>query len=496
MMWKYYLFLSGISITCQTVLGQANIEQSPIDSKDLMTTVKFLSSERFKGRLPGTVEYEQASRYVATRFKNAGLNPLLGNSMLQEFDEEVNYILDAKVFLIDQNNRPTQPMYLGEDFVCRGFTGSGEVRGETVFAGFGIKTDEYNDYRSIDVRNKIVIVFKSAPPWKPISGSWGDTSPRGKARIAKELGAKAIIIIGEPQMTPNTMVYGSIACGPKPHIVDFPMIHAGSRLTDSLFSKLPFKPAEYYEMIKRDKAPHSIETDKSVYINVRAVYHEAKKTFNVVGYIEGSDPKLKHEYVILGAHLDHVGYQGDRLYFPGANDNASGVAGLIAIANAINKSATKPLRSVVFVVFSSEESGLKGSKHFVANMPFTADKVVAMLNFDCVGQGDSIAIGGKLSYPKLWKKAKKLDHKTTKLLSPRTFGGGGADAQAFHEVGIPTLYFHTSGGYKFLHQITDKPETLNVIVFEKVVHLGYLTTMELANKNYKREMDRQKRKAS
>lgn len=484
--------MAVFSITSQIVLSQVNYQQSPIDIKDLMNTVKFLSSERFKGRLPGTVEYEQASRYVATRFKNAGLKPLLGNTMLQDFDEEVNYILDARVFLLDQNNRLTQPMYLGEDFVCRGFTGSGEVQGETVFVGFGIETDEYNDYRSVDVRNKIVIAFKSDPPWKAGSGSWGDTSPRAKARIAKEHGAKAIIFIGEPQMKPNTMVYGSIACGPKPHLADFPMIHAGSRFTNSLFSKLPYKPADYYEKIKHDKAPHSIETDISVYINVRAVYQEAKKTFNVVGYVEGSDPKLKHEYIILGAHLDHVGYQGDRLYFPGANDNASGVAGLIAIANAINKSNPKPLRSIVFVAFSSEESGLKGSRHFVANMPFPSEKVVAMLNFDCIGQGDSIAIGGRLSYSKLWKKAKKLDRKTTKLLSSKTFGGGGADAQAFHEAGIPTLYFNTSGGYKFLHQTTDKPETLNATVFEKTVHLGYLTTMELANKRYKREKDRQK----
>lgn len=495
-MWKYYVFLAGILATHKLAVSQTKIQQSPIDSKGLINTVKFLSSERFKGRLPGTVEFQQASRYVATRFKNAGLKPLVGNSMLQEFDDEVNYILDAKVFLLDQNHRPTQPMYLGDDFVCRGFTGSGEVRGETVFVGYGIKTDEYNDYRSIDVRNKIVIVFKSFPPWKPKSGNWGDTSPRGKARIAKDLGAKAIIFIGEPQMTPNTMLYGSINCGSKPHLADFPMIHAGSRFTDSLFSKLPYQPADYYEMIKRDKAPHSIETGKSIYINIRAIYHEAQKTYNVVGYIEGTDPKLKNEYIVLGAHLDHVGYQGDRLYFPGANDNATGVAGLIAMAEAIDKSTTKPLRSVVFVAFSSEESGLKGSKHFVANMPFPSEKVVAMLNFDCIGQGDSIAIGGRLSFPKLWKKAKKLDKKYTKLLSPKTFGGGGADAQPFYEVGIPTLYFNTSGGYKFLHQATDKTETLNPEVFEKVVRLGYLTTMELANKKYKREKDKQKKKAS
>ncbi len=101
----------------------------------------------------------------------------------------------------------------------------------------------------------------------------------------------------------------------KATIADFPMIHAGNRFVDSLFSQLPYKPFEYFEMIKRDKAPPSIEPGKSVYIKISAEYHEAKKTYNVVGYIEGSDLKLKNEYVILGAHLDHVGYQGDKLYF-------------------------------------------------------------------------------------------------------------------------------------------------------------------------------------
>lgn len=487
------IVLSVLNLLCGFSFCQVQPVSGLIDEKDIMNTVKYLSSEKFKGRMPGTVEYEHASRYVEARFKKAGLKPLIGNSMLQGFDEETNYIIDAQVYMLDKSNRPIFPMILGKDFVCRGFTGSGEVRGETVFAGFGLKTEEYNDYRSIDVRNKIVIVFKSAPPWKPISGSWGDISPRGKARIAKELGARAIIFIGEPQMVPNTMLYGSIACGPKPHIPDFPMIHAGDRFTDSLFSKLPYSPAQLYEMIKHDKAPHSVETSKSVHIKIKAEYYEARKTYNVVGYIEGSDPKLKNEYIILGAHLDHVGFQGERLYFPGANDNASGVAGLIAIAQAIGKSPEKPLRSVIFIAFSSEEMGLKGSKFFVDIMPLPPKKVVAMLNFDCIGQGDSIAIGGKYSFPKLWKLAKRLDKKSTNLLSSKTFGGGGADAQAFYELGIPTLYFNTSNGYKFLHQTSDLTETLDPIVFQKVIELGYLTTLNLANGKYKRERDKQKK---
>lgn len=486
--------LTYLMVICSMSKGQESYLKVDVFGLDMMKTVEYLSSDHFKGRLPGSLQYEQASKYVATKFKSAGLKPFISNSMFQEFDDEANFIFEAKAYLLDNQNRPVYPLVLGEDFVCRGFTGRGEVRGEVVFAGFGIKTDEYNDYRSIDVRNKIVAVFKSAPPWPPSSGNWGDVSPRGKARVALEQGAKAIIFIGDPQITTGTMLYGSIACGPKPHLKDFPMIQAGKRFTDSLFNKLPYKPLDYYQMINRDKAPHSIETEKSVFININAIYYEAKKTYNVVGMIEGSDPKLKNEYVILGAHLDHVGFQGDYLYFPGANDNASGVAGLIAIAEAIGKLNIKPRRSIIFVAFSSEESGLKGSKYFVENMLVPADKVVAMLNFDCIGQGDSIAIGGKLSSPKLWRLAQKIDKKTTKQLSNKTFGGGGADAEAFHEIGIPTLYFNTSGGYKHLHQLTDKPTTLNKELLVKTAYLGYLTALELANGKYKREKDKQKRK--
>ena len=489
------LGLLTVGFTSINLYSQKPIEigLNSIKNEEIVQTIGYLSSSRFKGRLPGTAEYDQAARYVATRLKNAGVKPINQTSMLQYFNEEVNIIKKAQLLLMDNNGRAFHFFKLGEDFTCRGFTGAGVVKGEVVFAGFGIKTDEYNDYRSIDVKDKIVMVFKTAPSWKAKSGSWGDISPRAKARIAKELGAKALIIIGEPKLFPNTMIYGSISCGAGPHIPDFPMLQAGTSVTDSIFAELPMKPLEYYDLITKDKAPHSIETGKWLMINVETDYIPEKQTANVVGFIEGSDPKLKNEFVVLGAHLDHVGYQTESLIFPGADDNASGVATLIAIAEAIKKSEIKLKRSVVFVAFSSEESGMKGSKYFVANSPIDLSKTIAMMNFDCVGQGDSIAIGGKLSYPKLWKKAKRFDKKQTKLLSKKTFGGGGADAEAFYKAGISTLYFNTSGGYKYLHQTSDKAEIINKDLVEKIAKLGFLMTVELANGKYKGEKDRLKK---
>ena len=112
-----------------------------------------------------------------------------------------------------------------------------------------------------------------------------------------------------------------------------------------------------------------------------------------------------------------------------------------------------------------------------------------MLNFDCVAEGDSIAVGGKNSFPKLWQIAATLDKENTKLLSRKTFGGGGADAEAFYRGGIPTLYFNTSGGYTYLHLPSDRVNTLNPNLFERLTKLGFLTIIELANGKYKGEKD-------
>ncbi|BDX39162.1 hypothetical protein CYCD_25170 [Tenuifilaceae bacterium CYCD] len=490
--------VSAIFLICSNpfiLYSQEPIEVglNSINSEDIIQTIGYLSSSRFKGRLPGTAEYDQAARYFGTRIKNAGLKPIGQQSMLHYFNDEVNIINEAQLLLLSADKRSFHRFNLGQDFICRGFTGSGTVKAEVVFAGFGMRTDEYSDYSNVDVKDKIVMVYKSAPPWVSKNGSWGDISPRAKARIAQQLGASAIIFIADPQIFPKTMIYGSIACGNTPHLSDFPMLQVGLNVSDSLFLGLPHKPDELYYLIVDSRTPQSIYTGRSLMINVKTDYIAEKPTANVVGYIEGVDPKLKDEYVIIGAHLDHVGYQTESLFFPGANDNASGVATLIAIAEAIKKSEVKPKRSILIVAFSSEESGLKGSKYFVANSPVDLSKVVAMMNFDCVGQGDSISIGGRLSYPKLWTKAKRFDKKYTKLLSKKSFGGGGADAEAFYSAGIPTLYFNTTNGYRYLHQNLDKAETINSELVEKVAQLGFLMTVELANGKYNGEKDRLKK---
>ena len=204
---------------------------------------------------------------------------------------------------------------------------------------------------------------------------------------------------------------------------------------------------------------------------------------NVVGRIEGADPALRDQFLVIGAHLDHVGSQGG-IYFPGANDNASGAAAVVAIAEAFARGGPPPKRSVLFVLFSSEESGLDGSKRFVEHPPVPLERIVAYFNLDCVGHGDSIQVGSGKTSPKLWQLARDLDARGARLTVEETWGGGGADATPFAEKKIPTLYFASKFSYTHLHLPSDQPATLNPRLYEALARLVYRTAWTVAEGGY------------
>ena len=218
-----------------------------------------------------------------------------------------------------------------------------------------------------------------------------------------------------------------------------------------------------------------------------AVLVPCMPTMNVVGLLEGSEPLLKNEYLVVGAHLDHVGSQAGEIFAPGANDNASGSTAALEIARAFVNSGIQPKRSIIFVLFASEELGLVGSTFFVNQSPVSLNKIVAMLNLDCIGYGDSIQVGNGKSSPKLWNIARRQDSLYTKMMVEATWNGGGADAGPFHDKGIPAAYFVTTNSYAHLHYMTDTPETLNKSLFEKITKLAYLTAFDVADGIYIRE---------
>ncbi len=455
---------------------------SLIKSENLLKTVGYLSSPELAGRMGGSEGYFKAANFIADEFKKIGLKPLGNKEYFQTLNVEYNEILSPCVL---RNINRQKTYKLGNDFVCRGFTGSGNVTAEVVFVGYGFSEDFYNDYTS-SVAGKIVLMFKQTPNWKIGNNEWNQ-SLRYRASKAYSYGAVAVLFVSRPNDINPQKPIGSVMDGEGKYIPDLPMLHIDISVADEFLGKSGETLINLQRKIDSLKSPCMLFTDTQVHIEVNSKYKPEKETVNVIGMLEGSDEVLKNEYIVIGAHLDHAGSQAGEIYFPGANDNASGSASVLEIARTYVNSGIKPKRSIIFALFSNEESGLEGSEYFVKNSPVPLNKITAMLNNDCIGHGDSIQIGNGKSAPLLWEVTRKIDSSFSRLMIDRTWNGGGADATPFHKAGIPSLYFVSFFSYTHLHLQSDKPETLNPSLFESVCRLGYMTSYEIAMGNYIKE---------
>jgi len=469
------------------VNAQNSTGLSEINKEDLIKNVRILASPDFDGRLPGSEGYNKAAQFVADKFYELGLWYAGDEQFFQYLNVEYNKIESPAVFktIVDGN---TIDYKIGKDFVLRGFTGSNSFTLPVVFCGYGISRPDlhHDDYTGINVTNKIVMVFKQNPKWKNDDKDWGTNYPREKSLVAKKHGAKGILFLSLPNDEKPQPLIGSVMHGEGEQPVDFPQLHISLDAANELLSKTGFTISDCQTKIDEKKKPLSMNLTTKAQIEVHASYEKNARTMNVVAMINGKDEKLQEEYVIIGAHLDHVGSQAGIL-FPGANDNASGSAAVLEIAEAFIKGGIEPKRSVIFVLFASEEQGLNGSKHFVQSWKKGYDKIIAMINLDCVGYGDSIQVGNGKSVPILWDIANQIDETSFNSMVERTWNGGGADATPFHEKGVPCLYFVTTNSYDHLHLPTDTFETLNPVLYEKVVKLAHLTALEIANGDYERE---------
>lgn len=459
------------------LLGMSFVIKAQVVSMDsLMKHVDFFTSDILKGRLAGTQGYELAADYCVAYFEQLGLKKVNHSSVIaynQSFKVESNEISECFVSVINPDGKKYS-LKLGKDFVCRGFTGSGSGLVDLAFCGYGQNKEEYNDYRGVDIAGKAVILFKSNPPFSAPDTGWGDFSIRRQVVVAKEKGAVAVIFVSRPNLANPQKPIGSTSHGVGVHQADMPQFQIDIPWVDSLLFGTRYPLERLDRLTENLKMPFSLSAKSKIEYNVSAHYNPASDTRNLLAYVEGSDPVLKDEFVIVSAHLDHVGMQGN-LIFPGANDNASGSSAVLELARLISKRDKKPSRSILFVLFSAEEKGLEGSTFMANNLPLPKEKIAAMYNMDCIAFGDSIQIGNGLSNPNLWNQMKELDAKNANLMTDRTWGGGGADLTPFYQIGIHGLYVATSYSYTHLHLPTDTPQTLNKKTYKEVVNLLYQT---------------------
>jgi hypothetical protein len=332
------------------------------------------------------------------------------------------------------------------------------------------------------------MVFKPTPSWNINNIQWDGNSIRQKVENAFQHGAIGILFVSLSNDKKPQKNIGSVMHGEGVQHENLPQMHISLKLADEFFYKTNKSIKIIQKLIDSTKLPSSFNLNTILEMEVNAEYKKEQPTMNIVGIIEGSDPEFKNEYLVIGAHLDHVGRQADGILFPGANDNASGSAAVVEIAKVYAQNKIKPKRSIIFVLFTGEEQGMIGSEFFVNHLPVPIEKVIAMFNLDCIGYGDSIQIGNGKSSPKLWYLAKQTDSLYTKMLVERTWSGGGADATAFHKKSIPCLYFVSTNSYEHLHYMTDTYETLNTVLFEKITRLAYLVSLQVANGYYNKEI--------
>ncbi len=473
------LLLNAFSILlvlCQSDSRHLRIISS-INPLEVYSHTKTLTND-FNGRLTGDSGYTKSAQWVASKFRSWKLKSFDKFGYLQSFPVSYTIVQNADMIitlpaLTDTSKEQTLKLERGKDFIPMLFSDSGENNGNFVFAGWGICAPEYNydDYYELDVKNKFVLCFRGTPKDDSLFTKFDEH--RTRMLTAKQKGALGIFYIYEELIAnPN----GELIPGFNPAIISY-------NLSDRILAEKGWTTKSLLDSLKSKKRPISFPLKASAKFKVNSKHHPNGIGYNVIGFIEGSDARLKKECIVVGAHLDHCGtHMG--LTFPGANDNASGSAVVMEIAKAISQSKKTPKRSVVFVLFGGEEMGLIGSKHFVNHLPKQISSVKAMINFDMVGTGDGAWCG--YSEEPDWVKS-ALDNANSVLnvvkgsRPIKKIGVRSSDFASFYKKGIPFLTFASNGPHLFYHQTGDTIYRINPDILADIARLGLLCALYIAN---------------
>ncbi|MCD6216636.1 M20/M25/M40 family metallo-hydrolase [bacterium] len=458
-----------------------------ITEDDGIAIISELASEEFGGRMTGFEGQWLTAHLIKKEFEKSGLKPYgSANSFYQKFPLATNRILPTPLLEVKIGDIEYTNYEFGTNFICRGFSGAGDIRAEVVFCGYGITMDGYDDYANVDVEGKIVFIMNGQPA-KPKSmkhrvSEWDVTG--NKVNNAIGHGAIGMMMIRSKTSGRLGKLIGSVLWGDYKHQPEFPVLVIDRFVAADIFKKSQQDLPVLQAMINRSLKPISFYTGTAAHIRVDVDYRPTQETCNVVGIIEGSHPRLKNEYVVIGAHMDHVGTQGLDIMFPGANDNATGIAALIEIVRAFNEANLKPKRSIIFAAFTGEEMGSKGSHYFVDHLPFPKSKIKYMLNMDMLGQGDNCLNTFSKQFPEITAKVKKANRNLHNLAIQVIPSGFGSDHVSFFNAGIPSGMLLTCGEYDYPYHHTHyhyREWMIEINLWKKSADTALLTLWYLAN---------------
>ncbi len=489
-----------------------------ITAESLKKHLVIIASDEYEGRETGTPGNAKAADYIANQFKDFGLPAFNNDSYYQDVILNWTKWEDANIYVNDKRYKHLW------DFIS--FPGKNKelidfTTNEVVFLGYGIDDPKYSDYKKNNLKDKVILIYKGEPKNRKgnsyITGNktmseW-TSNPDKKLEIAKSKGVKAVLIIeDEIQKVLSDNRRKLIS----PQLTLGEMENAEINTANSLSIKTSIAKAimgkQYKKVVKARKKIKKKGKSKTITLatNLKINQKKSQKTLrgvNVMGYIEGSDPKLKEEVVVVSAHYDHLGIRGNDVY-NGADDNGSGTSTVLEVARAMKEAKDQgngPRRSVLTLLVTGEEKGLLGSQYYSERPIFPLENTVADVNVDMVGRVDDkykdnpdyvYVIGSDRLSTELHEINETVNKKYTNLTLDYTYNEDDdpnryyyrSDHYNFAVKGIPAI-FYFNGTHDDYHRTSDTVDKINFEKMAKIARLVFHTTWELANRDKRIEVN-------
>jgi hypothetical protein len=514
--------------------GEAAPEIDSIRRDEMRADLFFLAGDSLRGRLTDTPENALAAEWIRARFERLGLTPAGSDRSFYQPYHLVTATLGSTNTLEVIQGPATLRRGALQDFYPHRFSGSGEVSGEVVFAGFGITARDrgYDDYAGGVVKGRIVLALDHEPgendPASPFDGvvTAQAANPLWKALAAQEAGAAAILFVedvhnhGEAGRNFEREARGTWPERP-PRIRSFLLGAWVDRLRIPAAQISPALAAALVAGTGRslDELARSAETRRGLApvplpgVTVRlttTVERHVVADRNVLAAMPGADAALQHEWVIVCAHFDHNGADGETVY-NGADDDGSGTVALLEIAEAYARAAAagrRPRRSVLFAAWNSEERGLLGAWAFTERPTVPLDRVAAVLNMDMIGRSEEVPAGGGARFRGLDLQSAESNRNAVNVIGTTRSADLKAaveranrdirlelkfrydnnvsnlmrrsDHWPFLQRGVPAVWLHT-GLHPDYHTPYDRPEKIDYEKLERIARLVFQASWDLAN---------------
>ena len=466
-----YYFLLSCTLTSPSRRGPLLDPQ--VTSKELLGHIQYLAADEREGRFPGTAGSRAAADYIAGEWEAAGVAVAAALPCYRQTFDLVTGVSvgDGSALMIGE-----AALWLNRDFVPLGFSAQGSFSGKAVYAGLGL-VDNDSIGGAQDLSGHWLLVFQ---PTRAAGASFhGSTTVIDQALWAKNAGAVGLIVISPPDADSLMPLQYDRTF----HDAGLAAVSVSAEVGDNLLAPLGITAGEAWSAIGAGDTVSPVTVPDLEITAEISLKHSTSRIGNVVGYIPGGDSVLRDQYIVIGAHFDHLGYGGpgsssltprEQVVHNGADDNASGVAALIELAEKFSARRTTLKRSMLFVAFDGEELGLLGSKHFVNNSPVPIDSIVLMINLDMIGRlrDNRLMVAGTGTSPLFERVLLEFNRKYQLDLNMTAEGPGPSDHAAFYAEDIPVLFLFT-GAHEDYHKPSDDWQTIDTAGVRIVTELAY-----------------------